>query len=186
MKQSGIRQKILDTASDLFYKNGYNRTGINEVISESGIAKATLYHHFKSKEDLCIAYLAYKNETFLTEISAFCQSRDVGKSQVLAIFDFLSKFFEDGNFNGCWCIRTIAEIPKENQKIRNKIQQHKEDFLVFIKSLLSENFPHKEKWEIAALSRQIYLLYEGAISESHLHQEKWPIEAAKQMAQSIL
>ena len=186
MKKSAVRQKILDTASKLFYQNGYNRTGINEVIAESGIAKATLYHHFKSKEDLCVAYLAYKNETFLTEIEAFSREMQRGEAQILAIFDFLSKFFENGDFNGCWCIRTVAEIPKDNLKIRSEIQQHKEDFLRLIRSLLTQNFPNKSGDEVDTLSRQFYLLYEGAIGESHLHQANWPIEAAKQMAKSIL
>ena len=186
MKKSAVREKILDTASKLFYKNGYNRTGINEVIAESGIAKATLYHHFKSKEDLCVAYLAYKNETFLREIGSYCREKQSGEEQMLAIFDFLSEFFVGGDFNGCWCVRTIAEIPKDDQKIRSEIQKHKADFLALIRSLVSQNYPQKSEEEVHIMSKQFYLLYEGAIGESHLHQESWPIQAAKQMGKSIL
>ena len=56
VRKSDIRENIVKTASELFYRNGYNSTGINEIIRESGIAKATLYNHFKSKEDLCLSY----------------------------------------------------------------------------------------------------------------------------------
>ena len=57
MKHSEVKNRIIETASSLFYKNGYNATGINEIISETGIAKATLYNHFKSKEDICLAQI---------------------------------------------------------------------------------------------------------------------------------
>ena len=50
-------ERILAVASELFYRQGYRATGINEVIARSGVAKATFYNHFPSKEDLCLAYL---------------------------------------------------------------------------------------------------------------------------------
>jgi len=57
-QQSGSpAERILDVASDLFYRQGYRATGINEVIKESGVAKATFYNHFPTKDDLCYAYL---------------------------------------------------------------------------------------------------------------------------------
>ena len=49
MKHAEVRNRIIETASDLFYRNGYNSTGINQIIAEAGIAKATLYNHFKSE-----------------------------------------------------------------------------------------------------------------------------------------
>ena len=70
VKHSEVKNRIIETASLLFYKNGYNSTGINEIISEAGIAKATLYNHFKSKEELCLAYLRFKDKTFKEEIEA--------------------------------------------------------------------------------------------------------------------
>ncbi|MCG8387762.1 MAG: TetR/AcrR family transcriptional regulator, partial [Cytophagales bacterium] len=87
VKHTGIRQRIIETASLLFYRNGYNSTGINEIISESGIAKATLYSHFKSKEDICLSYLQFKNTIFLEDIKVFCTSKPKGKPQLIAIFD---------------------------------------------------------------------------------------------------
>jgi len=59
MKHGLVKEHIIKTAADLFYTNGYNSTGINEIIKEAGIAKATLYNHFKSKGDVCIAYLKH-------------------------------------------------------------------------------------------------------------------------------
>ena len=186
MKHSEVRNRIIETASFLFYRNGYNLTGINEIISEAGIAKATLYSHFKSKEDICLAYLKFKNDTFLSDIEKFCRSRQKGRNQLLAIFDFLLLFFKDRDFNGCWCIRTVSEIPKDDHKIRDEIQEQKTSLIELIGKLLEDNALEKSRKEIGLLARQIYLLYESAVSESHLHQENWPIKSAKQLCDQIL
>lgn len=186
MKHSEVRQRIIETASALFYKNGYNATGINEIISESGIAKATLYNHFKSKEDICLAYLQFKNTTFLNDIEAFVRSQQTGITQVLAIFDFLQQFFQDRDFNGCWCIKTVAEIPKDNVRVRDEIQAQKKVFLQLIEKIISTNLSIQKESQISSLARRVYLLYESAISESHLHREDWPIKEAKTICKQIL
>ena len=54
-----IEEHLIETASELFYKQGYSLTGINEVIKEANIAKATLYNYYKSKDELCVEFLRY-------------------------------------------------------------------------------------------------------------------------------
>ena len=185
MKHSEIRGNIIQTASFLFYKNGYNSTGINEIISESGIAKATLYNHFRSKEDICLAYLEFKNETFQKDIREFCTSKPKGDKQLLALFDYLTLFFKDKDFNGCWCIKTVTEIPKEDEKIRSEIQSQKNELIDFIRALITSNEITTND-EAKSLAYQIYLLYECAVGESHLHQSDWPIKEAKDMCKKII
>ena len=182
MKHSEIRQTIVDTASRLFYANGYNRTGINEIIKEAGIAKATLYSHFPAKEDICIAYLQSKNTQFLDEISQYCQSKPEGQQRVLAIFDFLQVFFQQREFNGCWCINTVSEVPLETERIHREIRGQKQGLIDFISALISENIEGVTEARSAALGKQLYLLYEGAVAESHLHQSDWPIKEMKEVA----
>lgn len=63
MAARDTKDLILETASNLFCNNGYNLIGINEIIDKSGIAKATLYNHFKTKEDILLAYLDKKGKT---------------------------------------------------------------------------------------------------------------------------
>lgn len=184
MKHSLVKDTIIQTASDLFYRNGYNLTGINEIIKEAGIAKATLYNHFQSKEDICLAYLEHKNTTFLTQISAYANAAPHGKDQLLALFDFLNVFFDGTDFNGCWCIKTVAEIPTDNVKIRTEIQNQKNDFLKLIEGLVIVNLESVQ--DPGLVAKQVYLLYEGAVAESHLHQNAWPIASARQMCDQIL
>ena len=186
VKHSKIKQRIVETASSLFYKNGYNLTGINEIIAEAGIAKATLYSHFKSKEDICLAYLEYKNSTFLEDIGQYCRAQSPGKAQLIAIFDFLYQFFDDRDFNGCWCIRTVSEIPMDNHRIRFEIQEQKKGFIQLIGALVSVNLTDRGEEASVLLAKQLYLLYESAVGESHLHGDRWPIDVAKQSFIQIL
>lgn len=186
MKHAEVKKRITETASYLFYKNGYNSTGINEIISEAGIAKATLYNHFKSKEEICLAYLQYKNHNFLKDFESFTTSKPKGKDQVLAIFDFLQMFYQEKDFNGCWCIKTVSEIPKENEIIRNEIQSQKKEFIAEIEKLIVNNLNYLTNNQAPTLARQIYLLYESAVGESHLHQQDWPITESKNLCVKIL
>lgn len=186
VKQSKVKDKIIETASFLFYRNGYNSTGINEIIAKAGIAKATLYSHFKSKEDICLAYLQYKNDNFIEALDQYLGTKRKGKNQVLGLFDFLETFFKDKDFNGCWCIKTVAELPIDNVKIRQEIRKQKEDFIRVIKKLTQLNLNISTEKENALLARRIYLLYEGAVGESHLHEANWPIKEAKNLCRQII
>lgn len=186
MKHSLVKQHIIETASDLFYQKGYNRTGINEIIKEAGIAKATLYNHFASKEDICLAYLRFRNDLFTKNIKTFVGNAKKGKDQLYALFHFLIEFFAEKDFNGCWCVNTIAEIPRENEKIRKEIQKQKEEFIEFIKELVEKNCNQNTTSANEALAKRVYLIYESSISESKLHQNQWPIDTGLSLCKSIL
>lgn len=186
MGKRDTKKEIVITASRLFYEKGYNLTGINEIIAEAGIAKATLYSHFRSKDDICIAYLQYKNTTFVETITSFCASKESGDGQILALFDFLFEFFEEEDFSGCWCIRTISELPQENEKIRVEIQGQKKGLIRILESVIEQNKPSYNESEVKIIAKQIYLLYESAVAESYLHQERWPIESARSMCEKLL
>ncbi len=186
MKRSQVRQHIIETASDLFYRQGYNLTGINEIIKEASIAKATLYNHFASKEDICLAYLQHKNNVFTKDIQGFVSQTKEGKKQLFALFDFLKKFFDQKDFNGCWCLNTVAELPQDNERIKKEIQKQKEEFIGFIKELVEKNYDQKSDQKNDMLARQIYLLYESSILESKLHENPWPIEAGLSLCKAIV
>ncbi len=184
--KSDTRNLIVNTASELFYEQGYNLTGINEIIAKAGIAKATLYSHFKSKEDLCIAYLDLRDSELLKNIKEFCMSKPKGNQRLIAVLEFLIPFFESDEFNGCWCIRTVAEIPRDNEKIKNKIKENKQQFLNFIKALVMDNKPQLTDKQQDKLANRIYILYESAVSESHLQDDAWPIHESIDLLKNIL
>ena len=185
MQRTNIKQHIVTVASKLFYTQGYNATGINEIIAKSEIAKATLYHHFKSKEDICIAYLDYRHNKFLDALKDFVSERSKGKQQLVSIFDFLRNMYRESDFHGCWGIKTFGELPPKNQKIVAVIQRQKKELLFFLGEIVGNNIANVSKAETEKISGGIYLLYESAITESYLHKNDWPIYLAKSIAPSL-
>ena len=181
--QKPVKDRLLETASQLFYQNGYNNTGINEVIEKANVAKASLYSHFKSKDALCIAYLAHKEEQFYNKLNLFLKDKPKGKVKVLSIFDFLRELFREPDFKGGWCQNILAEISKENKIIREEISINKINLKSYISDLVSENLNTENPEKIAS---KLYLLFEGALTESYLHQDSWPIKEAKVIALSLI
>lgn len=186
MAKQNLKQHIVQTASELFYANGYNKTGINEIISKSAIAKATLYHHFKSKEAIALAYLEQKHGVFMNTLNEMVVKTNGKNAQLLVVFDYLRELFRDDDFQGCWCQKLLGEIPVSETNIRNRIQKHKLEFLNFLTELVTENTQQLSKAEIEKIAQGIYLLYESAITEAHLLKNDWPIHSAKNLASTLI
>lgn len=178
-KQSNPKQRLLETASDLFYQQGYNNTGINQVIDEADVAKASLYQHFGSKEGLCIAYLEAKNKNWFEEVNRFISTEDDAKEKILACFDFLEITSKRDNFRGCSFLNILSEVPVSSEGIVNKAVEHKSKLRSFFKELLRTTDQENN-------SDAIYLLFEAAITESHVHKNIWPIQSAKKTVGNLV
>lgn len=185
MQRPELHQHIITTAGNLFYVQGYNSTGINEIIDKCSIAKATLYSHFKSKEDICVAYLEHRHGAFMDSLKGYVTRRKAGKNQLLAIFDLLQDMYWEENFQGCWGLKTLGELSPKQKKILGVIQKQKKELLLYLGEVVGENIPNLSKAETEKISGGLYLLYESAITESHLFKNDWPIYMAKSIAPSL-
>ena len=108
------RTRIVETAAKLFYTQGYNSTGINQLIKEAGVAKASLYQHFPSKEDLLVEYVrvtAINTNKILDEVIA---KPKTAQDKVLAMFDFLIAFSKQTGYNGCNFLHICGFISHSN------------------------------------------------------------------------
>jgi len=186
MHRNELHEHIITSAGDLFYSQGYNSTGINEIISKCDIAKATLYSHFKSKEDICIAYLNQRHSAFMDKLNNYVNQRADGKNQLLAIFDLLRDMYLEENFQGCWGLKTLGEISPDQTSILRVIQKQKKELLLYLGEVVGDNFANLSKAEMEKISSGLYLLYESAVTESHLFKNDWPIFMAKSIAPSLL
>ncbi|MHA7287758.1 TetR/AcrR family transcriptional regulator [Arthrobacter sp. MDT3-44] len=105
------RERILATSYDLFLQQGVRAVGVNEIIATAGVAKATFYHHFPSKDDLVLAFFERRQQLFTVGyLSAECERRaDTPRGQLLAIFDIFDEWFHAPDFAGCPYIRALLE-----------------------------------------------------------------------------
>jgi AcrR family transcriptional regulator len=106
------RERILDTAYELFSTRGIRDVGVDEVIDRAGVAKATLYRHFPSKDELVVAFLELREERWtLGWVEAEARARGATpEEQLLAIFDTFHEWFQRDDFEACAFINVLLEM----------------------------------------------------------------------------
>ena len=92
------RERILSTACFLFHQQGYNNTGINQIIKDANVSKSSFYVHFRSKDDLCIELLHKRFDYWMLELENFTQAAYSLKEKILKSFDFLIYMNEKRKF----------------------------------------------------------------------------------------
>ena len=181
------RKKILDTASRLFYHQGYNATGINQIIQEAEVAKASLYEHFRSKEDLLIAYLEFMFEQTIGRFRQVASTKADAKDKISAIFEFLSLNTNSKGFHGCQFLNIAGEIPAENLRVYDIIRKQKNGLrALFAEILISDSMGEEELQSAESIADGIYLLFDGAIMSCKLYGDSWPVVAAHKSALNLM
>lgn len=181
------RKKILDTATRLFYQQGYNATGINQIIDEADVSKAGLYQHFRSKEDLLVAYLESMFEQTMSRFRQAASTKVEVKEKISAIFDFLYQNTNSKHFRGCQFLNIAGEIPVENLRVYDIIRQQKDGIrALFAEILKSDPMRNNEVQRTERLADSIYLLFDGAVMSCKVFGNSWPVMAAHESALKLL
>jgi AcrR family transcriptional regulator len=110
--QADARQRILDSSYELFSRRGIRDVGVDDVIENAGVAKATLYRHFPSKDDLVLAFLECREERWSHDlVEAGARSRgSTPEEQLLAIFEVFDEWFRREDFEACSFINVLLEM----------------------------------------------------------------------------
>lgn len=177
---SARRQHLIDTAFRLFNEHGYHATGIDWILAESGVSKATLYKYFPSKDDLILEVLRQRHEALLENSrKKMIEAQERGDEPVLAMFDVLQDWFKSPDFYGCNFIKAGAEYIQATDEIHRYAAQHKARMQKLIESFISAE-------NAATLARQFALLIDGAIVSAHTHGDPKASTVAKAMALTLL
>ena len=157
------RERILDTASRLFYENGVHAVGVQQVIDECGCGKNLLYREFPSKDDLLLAYLERSRLEWEAKFSAVTQ-RHAGDSagQLLALVRQAVEDAADPNYHGCAFSKSIAEYPEESHPVRKVVTQQRIAMMDSIRQIATEGGAIKAD-ELAA---RIVLIMDGISSNA--------------------
>jgi AcrR family transcriptional regulator len=176
------RQRIISTAGQLFAGRGYELVGINEIIEKSGVAKATFYSNFKSKENLCAEWM--RTEAAESEES----NRDLLKQPLTAAekvarkFDGLKKYVKSSDFRGC-PFSITASMTSSSSEVRGVIRDYKASARSFWQSLALE--VRRDPSEARALGDTLFLLFSGAVTEAQNARNTWPVDSAKAAALAL-
>jgi AcrR family transcriptional regulator len=137
---SSARQRILDSAYDLFSHRGIRAVGIDEIRERADVAKATLYRHFGSKDELVLAFLDQREQLWTKEwVEREARSRATeADEQLLAIFDAFDEWFHRDDFEGCSFINVLLEWADRNHAIGKASVLHLANIRAFLTQLATE------------------------------------------------
>lgn len=123
----GVRERILATASTLFYKNGVHAVGVDLVVKESGIAKTSLYRHFGNKDALIAAYLEQEDADLWRQWDAIAERhRDDPGAELGAYLEWMESRLRRPGYRGCPQLNVAAEFPDPKHPSRRVAATHKE------------------------------------------------------------
>lgn len=183
MAQSSKREQLIQASLELFSLTGSSAVGVNTISDKAGVTKKTLYHHFKSKEELILAVLRYYDERHRNSFMRSVESRaENPEDHLLVIFDILEEWFNSKNFSGCLFVRSMGEYPEEGTSIRSVCQESKILTQRYIKSLAEK----AELQDADELSEQLMLLIEGAITMAQVSNSHLSAVRAKKAAKVLI
>ena len=159
------RDHLVQTALSLFQRDGFHATGIDRILAESGVAKMTLYKHFKSKDELILAALRRRDEEFRDWFMGTVESHgSTPRERLLAIFDVLDEWSASPQFKGCTFINASSEFGDKDDPVHVTCAEHKRFVLGFVRDLAAAAGAK----DPAALAMGLTLLMEGALVMVHV------------------
>jgi AcrR family transcriptional regulator len=184
MKESAqpARERILGTAFRLFYAHGPRGVGVDTVIAESGVAKATLYKHFPRKDDLVLAYLDRVDQTWFGQLRAAARAAgDDPREQLAGMFDALASACRREGYHGCAFINTAAES-QAGSDVHARTVEHKNVVRAWVTDLASR----AGAADPGQLARQLTLLLDGGLSAGVLDADPATPATAKAAARVLI
>jgi AcrR family transcriptional regulator len=151
-------------------KRVYTQTVINQIIEEANVSKASLYHHFKSKEDIAVIYLQRRHLVWMSSLNYCTIGKKNSKEKIIAIFDYLDSWLLDVHFRGCGWQNISTELPLDYNKIKEQVFITKSETRKWLHIILKED-KHYNHNEASQLGGQIFVLMEGAIILSQLQKK---------------
>jgi AcrR family transcriptional regulator len=188
MARPSKKEHLVETAVKLFGRDGFHATGIDKILQEAGVARMTLYKHFRSKDELILAALRRRDEQFRIWFKrAIEKTGGSPAKRLLASFDALEEWFAGRAFagvpfTGCSFINATAEFSAPNHPAHQLAAEHKRLILEYLRLLASAagaHDPDKLAWSIS-------LLHEGAIVTAQVSGDIQAARGARDIARILL
>jgi AcrR family transcriptional regulator len=179
MKRRSLKDEIINTATRLFYTQGYGNTGINQIIRDAKIAKSSLYDYFASKEDLLLACLVQTGKRDKSALVTVADLYEKPEDKILAIFGHLEKMVQREDFHGCHFLNVAFEVTKDEKRIRDEVRMYNDELRSLFKGILKPI--NKED-----MADEIYTLLQGALIGSKVHADSWPFVSAAKIVKKLL
>jgi AcrR family transcriptional regulator len=178
-----VRERLLQTADDLFYREGIHAVGIDRILAQAGVAKASLYTTFRSKDELVRAYLEERARYLRERIEKRVGEAASPREGILAIFEGLADRTQGARFaHGCPFVRACAEGSAESSPAREVASSYRTwQRELFARLARDAGLPNP-----AETSRQLAIIYDGAIVTAAMNREPAAASAARKLVELLL
>jgi AcrR family transcriptional regulator len=174
------RERLLAAAGDLFYAEGVHTVGIDRVIEHAGVAKASLYNTFGSKDELVRAYLEGRHAETAGRITRALGRYHTPRDRLLGVFEAQGELFAEPGFRGCAFASASAESPND------LVEQATADYRGWVRGLLTGLAAEAGAPDPAGLARQLHLIYDGASLSARMDHDPSAAVAARAAAAVLL
>src|SRR5690242_782900 len=182
VRPSAARERILETAFALFYAHGIRAVGVDRIIGESGVAKATFYKHFPAKDDLVLAYLDKVDGVWTGQLhEAAAAAGPDPAAQLVGLFDALRASCRREGYRGCAFINAAAES-QPGTAVHDRTVAHKAAVLSWVRGLAEQAGARDPD----TLARSLTLLLDGGLASGALDASPDAPEAAKASARALV
>jgi AcrR family transcriptional regulator len=175
------RERLLAAAEALFYEEGVNSVGIDKVIERAGVAKASLYSNFKSKDELVRAYLAERQVARRARVEQKMARHREPREKLLSIFDALADVIHEPGYRGCAFVRASAEL-RDGSGARTVC----EDARLWTRTLFADLAKQAGAARPEHVARQMVMLYDGAAVSAQLDGDARAAALARSVAEQLL
>ena len=175
-------EKVLRSASDLFYRNGIAATGVDTIVEHAGVSKRTLYNNFGSKDELVAAYLRDRDERWRASLEEITNRYVDPKEQLLATFEAYGEWLVGDDYRGCAFINAASEIADPDHPARAVALSHKKGVQEHLASLAAQ----AGLQEPETLAEELLLLLEGAAVTASMRKSHEPLDTARSAARSLV
>ncbi|MGH3856719.1 MAG: TetR/AcrR family transcriptional regulator [Pseudonocardiaceae bacterium] len=173
------RDRLVETAENLFYREGIRAVGVERLLAVSGVGRASFYRHFTSKDDLAVTMLRNLGERWQRWLDERVTARG---GEPLAVFDALAERFESTGFRGCAAINTMVEAADPTSAVHRAAAKHKEAVIGYLDTLLAAAGHHDH----GQLAEQFMLLIDGATVTALREGSSEPARQARAIASVLL
>ena len=174
------RERLLAAANELFYTEGVHTVGIDRVIEQAGVAKASLYNTFGSKDELVHAYLEGRHAAMVARITKAVARYDNPRDRLLGVFDAQGELFAEPGFRGCAFASASAESPGD------LVARAADAYRGWVRGLLTDLARDAGVPDPERLGRQLHLLYDGASQSARMDHDPSAATAARAAAETLL
>jgi AcrR family transcriptional regulator len=179
---ASARERLLAAADELFYEEGIHTVGIDRVIERAGVAKASLYNVFGSKDELVKAYLGRRHGVTKARITEGLQRYATPREKLIGVFEIQGKTFARPGFRGCAFIGASSESPRPGGPVETAADEYRGWF----RGLFLELAREAGARDPAELAKQLCLVYDGAIIGSWMDRDRTAAATARTVATTLV